>query len=229
MVIWYKNMNGLRLSKFVVAEMARKRRKKKDFYLGDDNMGTKLEVVVNKIKTGGVDVGCLSETNVAWEQKTARKAATMMVKRWLERTARLVTATSKVKTGSAHKPGGNGILIEGTWDPYIRKSKVDSTGMGRWVSVTLQGKKDRKLTIITAYRVCHQNEKYAGEQTAFMQQYGMMRAMGIQQPNTRGQLIKDLQKEIVERRRKMRKSSWLSTSTRHRKKGRQDFGRTWRM
>ena len=202
MVLWYNNINGLRPSEFVVAEMSRRRRKEKDGYLGVDNVGTKLERVVQTMKTGGIDIGCLSETNTAWERTKVRKAARNMVKRGLQRSARLITATSKVKAGSTHKPGGNGIIVSGAWAPYVREARADPSGMGRWASVTMQGRKEKKLTIITAYRVCAQNEQHAGEQTAYMQQYGLMRAQGTKNPNPREQMVADLQKEIIERRDK---------------------------
>ena len=67
-------------------------------------MGTKLEVVVHRMKTGGIDVGCLSKTNVAWEREKVRRATLKIVKRGLERSARLVTVTSKVNQGVHTNP-----------------------------------------------------------------------------------------------------------------------------
>jgi hypothetical protein len=73
---------------------------------------------------------------------------------------------------------------------------MDPYGLGRWSCVTLRGKADTIICIITAYRVC--NDKYSGPKTAYQQQKRQLAAIfreHQQQPqlDTYKQFIIDLQ------------------------------------
>ena len=68
--------------------------------------------------------------------------------------------------------------------------------MGRWSSATLQGRNGKRVTIITSYRVCHQNISTAGEKTAYMQQWASLRQNGHEHPNPRQAHLNDLRKYI---------------------------------
>jgi hypothetical protein len=48
---------------------------------------------------------------------------------------------------------------------------VHPYGLGRWSFITMRGKADRLLTIISAYRVCQKSSSSTGVKTAYMQQY----------------------------------------------------------
>ena len=79
-----------------------------------------------------------------------------------------MTSSPAPKTVSYHKPGGTGKALTVTWSAFTCDCVKDYNGIYRWSFVTVQGKSGKKLTIITAYIVCRQSEKYAGLQTAIM-------------------------------------------------------------
>jgi hypothetical protein len=74
----------------------------------------------------------------------------------------------------------------------------DPFGLGRWSYITLRGKDNKKLTIVTGYRVCQATPSSAGIKTAYMQQYRKISAKlrdtdKQSTPNPRHQFVLDLQ------------------------------------
>ena len=69
--------------------------------------------------------------------------------------------------------------------------------MGRWSYVTLQGKSNRRVMFITAYRVCEQHDP--GPETAYFQQWTYLRSQGIIDPKPRQQILDDLAQFIKEK------------------------------
>ena len=64
------------------------------------------------------------------------------------------TSCSNQLLHSKKKQGGTVTMASGRWIPRKVKSGADSKG--RWSYITLKGKGTRKVTFITAYRVCQQ-------------------------------------------------------------------------
>ena len=62
--------------------------------------------------------------------------------------------------------------------------------------MTLQGQRGKRITIISAYRVCYQNISTAGEKTAYMQQWAVLRQKGHGKPNPRQTHLDDLCQHI---------------------------------
>ena len=56
----------------------------------------------------------------------------------------------------------------------------------------LQGERDKGILTITTHGVCHKPSDDPVPYTAFVQQYTDMRKMGIQKPNPRRQILKDI-------------------------------------
>ena len=69
--------------------------------------------------------------------------------------------------GSTFKPGGTITTVTGAWSGRIIKKGQDT--FGRWSYISLRGKSNKKLTIITMYRVCAQKGAN-GTNTAYLQQ-----------------------------------------------------------
>jgi hypothetical protein len=66
----------------------------------------------------------------------------------------LSTSCSNQLLHSEKKMGGTMMLLDGRWAG--RKLLQSSDAKGRWSSITLVGRCSRKVTLISAYRVCHQ-------------------------------------------------------------------------
>eukprot|EP00957_Ditylum_brightwellii_P177657 13532161-Ditylum_brightwellii.AAC.1 len=74
--------------------------------------------------------------------------------------------------------------------------KVHASGadqFGQWSYVTLSGKNKRKVTVVTAYRVCKNSLATAEENTCQMQQWRSLRKQGVEVPDPRKQFMTDFE------------------------------------
>jgi hypothetical protein len=99
------------------------------------------------------------------------------------------TSTAAPRTGR-YLPGGTTTSVLGEQSSRVIQSGTDNTGMGRYSWVTLQGKENRTITMISAYRVC--STKTPGPFTAYSQQAHIMSLRGNTNPDPRQETIQDL-------------------------------------
>ena len=105
----------------------------------------------------------------------------------------MATAPAPSSTGdSRYQPGGTALFVKGDWTGRILKTSEDTGDMGRWCTITIQGKGDIKLDIICGYRSVDQDIASAGTTTNYYQQWMNLRAKGDQQPDPREQFFIDL-------------------------------------
>jgi hypothetical protein len=81
------------------------------------------------------------------------------------------TSSDKFET-TYHKRGGNTCGDLGQMVHRVIASGRDEAGCGRWSQITYAAKENKKITQISAYRVCKQ--KNPGDLTASKQQHGIM-------------------------------------------------------
>ena len=86
------------------------------------------------------------------------------------------------------------MIIVGKWSPAIANTYLDP--YGRFVSVTLNVPKSPNLTVYSAYNVCENKITTAGKKTIYAQQWKLLRLQGVNNPDPRHQLIKDLAKQV---------------------------------
>ena len=67
--------------------------------------------------------------------------------------------------------GGTLQIATDRWSARLQSKGVNPYGLGRWSYMILSGKVDRKVSVITAFRVCKSTFDSAGDTTCFMQQY----------------------------------------------------------
>ena len=153
--------------------------------------GHTLEVTCQSIKQYNIDIACLTETNPNWDHPKAKKQIHKIKKQFCKR-RKLTTTMSTVPWKIVHKPGGVSILSTPLISPRIIKEQQDPTGMGRWTSITINGRNKTKVTIISAYRVCLTTIKATGPNTAFCQQWDMLEEKGKKIIVIREKMINDL-------------------------------------
>jgi hypothetical protein len=73
--------------------------------------------------------------------------------------------------------------------------------MGRWNELIIQGKRGKKLLVITAYRVCKNCAATAGPTTSFSQQWHILRWLHTCNPDPPKQFIHDLEARVSSARR----------------------------
>ena len=72
----------------------------------------------------------------------------------------------------------------------------DSSGLGRWNGVTLAGRNNQHLTILTAYRVCSNSIRNTSLGSAFAREYYHFAADTGQTVNPRRLFLRDIKKQI---------------------------------
>jgi negative regulator of replication initiation len=145
----------------------------------------------NKIQITG-----FAETNVPWHDKrVVKKIRTHMRRVWTA--SKLATSAAPMTGGEKfYQPGGTAMILNGDWTGRVIDCTEDASNMGRWSTMRLQGKEDKKLAFICAYRVCDQDIRSTGSNTVFTQQWNHLRAQGIEEPDPRLQFIIDLTKHM---------------------------------
>ena len=112
----------------------------------------------------------------------------------MDKNANLIMAGSNTKThGRVAKRGGVMTMTRGNWSGRIVKSGKEA--LGRWTYITLAGKKNRKVTIYTLYRVCDQKHN-SGNCTIYMQQENDLRQKHKKIVDPRESILKDLTIQI---------------------------------
>ncbi len=85
--------------------------------------------------------------------------------------------------------GGTLTSAVGSWSLRVLSKEQDPSGIGHWSSITLVGKWNTKVTIITVYRCTHSN----GDTSAWTQEKSFMQdCQSKQSPNLCQQFINDL-------------------------------------
>ena len=110
--------------------------------------------------------------------------------------SRLLTNTSSIRFDRIYKPGGTASLINNEWTGRIIRCEVDPTGLGRWTTAIMNGKRHRKIAIIGAYQVCKTSIHQCGLTTCYSQQWHLLRARGVEFPDPRKAFWDDLTQHI---------------------------------
>lgn len=193
--VMYNNVNGLKISEFLKMRMSDKVNKKKKKMLSVKKGVAKLTGVLATIRNWNANILCLAETQVAWENHVVRNNVVSELRR-LDAHAGLVGSSSCAACCDVYKPGGTATVFDGNWAGRITK-ETDNSKLGRWSCITIAGRNDTNLTIITAYRCCKgQTERSTGMYSSYMQQAKILRTQGRKiSPQTA--FVEDLEKYIV--------------------------------
>ena len=137
-------------------------------FINDLEHHTKIEAFVKQMYSWQVQVSVLTEPCIEWRDSIPRKVIKDIGKKY-DRLANWIVETSKCYSGSFVKPGG--ALIHSTGDAASRiiEKGTDPWGYGRWAYTRYQGKDNRSLLVVRAYRVGHRTS-LAGSSTAWYQQ-----------------------------------------------------------
>ncbi len=163
--------------------------------ISSSNEFIKWKEILQSIVTHDIDTACFSETNVEWRHPTATSRIPALTKRFFQH-SRLTTTTSSIKFDRPYKPGGAAMLITNEWTGRILNCDADNSGLGRWTTTTMTGKRHRKIAIISAYQVCQTSIHQCGFTTSFAQQWHLLRAQGREFPDPRATFWQDLTRHV---------------------------------
>ena len=149
--LYYNNCNCLEATRTISNAIKAKAQKNNKKFLGFSKQDSKLDGIMQRVLEWQANIICLAETGVDWNAKVAKRTFGKIVNVYDTRMC-MTTSTANTSSTSYYKPGGTATLVDGIWSGSITKRGDDPHGMERWSYVTLTGKKDTRLTIITAYR-----------------------------------------------------------------------------
>ena len=152
---------------------------------------------MNYSNTYNIDILGLAETNLNWHNRGTKESMLHKLKSSITKNTRIITSSANIKTKSNFLPGGT-MMISHNQISNRTSSSVDKSPMGRWTSITLQGKRNNKITIITTYRANKNDISRCGPSTIFSQQWHYQHSLGIIQPNPRQSILEDLETYINE-------------------------------
>eukprot|EP00957_Ditylum_brightwellii_P208890 15359416-Ditylum_brightwellii.AAC.1 len=110
---------------------------------------------------------------------------------------KLTISNSPERTKTEFQLGGTAILITDKWVRHVCHS--GSNRLGSWSIVTIKGKLDRRITIVSAYRVCQESLDQAGSSTCWKQQWRQLKKKGHPNPDPRKIFLKDFSYFIEDR------------------------------
>ncbi len=96
------------------------------------------------------DIVCLQETNTNWTTPIIRLAGQIFNKSEY-RAHRIATTAGKAVNDSNYLPGGTLIAALGRWTVRVTGSGYDTSGLGRWSHLTLQGSNNISYVIVSGY------------------------------------------------------------------------------
>ena len=157
-----------------------------------DRDGSGLRQRFDAYDAQDLDIHGLVEHNLDTTQPTVNNTLHIAAKKtWPH--FRLILASSEFQARHFHKPGGTGVIVLHSTCGSITSKYQDP--MGRWTSVTLRGKKDRTVSIITCYQVCNQPSSRLGV-TASHQQVVFLRQQQRSHLTPREAFVTDLANHI---------------------------------
>jgi hypothetical protein len=143
------------------------------------------------ISTLQIDICGIAETNIAWTEPTRKHAEITLRKH--ARQANMNTCSSIEVGCNEYQPGGAVSCVTGRWTGRILERLSDTSGLGPWTGHVLAGKNKQHVAVITAY--CP--PKSTGFNTAYQQQWRILRKREDPNSKPRETLLKDLQQYIL--------------------------------
>ena len=119
-----------------------------------------------------INIQCYSEVNANVQHPKVGKAF-FEIPKSMDQTVKATWCTSEFQTESEFKPGGTGIMTNGTSSSRIKESGKDK--LGRWTYQVLEGTTNHDVVIFSVYQCCISSS--AGMKTAHRQQRVLLSEM----------------------------------------------------
>jgi hypothetical protein len=145
----------------------------------------------------GTGLISLPETNVNWNQPYQyTRVYHTLCDQW--ETSSIQTSLHPEKHRSQSQRGGTLQILTDYWVSRLKDKGMDPYGLGRWSYMILNGRGNKSIAIITAYRPCSDTPSSAGNKTVYMQQFRTLLAYNnsiksLATPNPHRQFTLDLQ------------------------------------
>jgi len=151
-----------------------------------------MVAITDELNNLGASIFAAQETNINWNPSTISLIAAQCCQ--ASKQVLLSTASSVTQEKDWHQPGGTLLMTLNKWTSQVIDRGMDKP-LGRWSFVELVGQQEKKVIIVSAYRVC--NQKFdAASNTATAQQIRLMQTHGVMNSKPRTAFLNDLIHQI---------------------------------
>lgn len=151
------------------------------------------EAYANYMNEMEADIIGIAKTNINFNRNDLQENFRTRIRN-VRPTHKCVISHMKSESTDNHIRGGVAMILNGNW--CGRTVATESDTMGRWASITLQGRQDSQIRIISAYRPCSSTNDGSKRRTVWMQQWERLREDGKKEPDPRKQCLSDLAHNI---------------------------------
>jgi hypothetical protein len=145
-----------------------------------------------------VNIVGLIETNVDWRHKKSQSKIRNIFRKYWPRVV-FASSSSDRRQKGLYQPGGTLSFVTSPWASRS-SSGTDPRGLGRWSTVTILGRSNKKVTVITAYRV-DGTRTTKGPFTAYSQQLYLLEEKDSANTDPITNFYSDLQELILQLKR----------------------------
>jgi len=151
-----------------------------------------MEAITTEIINIGASVFAIQETNNHWDTAATHQLYTQCRK--IASQIAISTSSSNDSTTPGYQPGGTVTLAMDPWTSRI-VARGNDPSLGRWSYLEFMGKSNKRLIVVSGYRVC--NQKFdAASNMVTAQQIRLLQAQGIQKPKPCQIFIDDIIAQI---------------------------------
>jgi hypothetical protein len=127
------------------------------------------------------------ETNIDWTHRDIKWDCTKIVRKAWKHAKMSVSSSTEV-FDTPYQLGGTATIVGRDWAG--RATIANDSELGRWSEIRLEGKANKAVSIIMAYGVIEKNT--SGKKTVYAQQRKILERQGIQNPEPRSAMFRDL-------------------------------------
>ena len=132
------------------------------------------EVILQVLHEHQIDVACVTEINLDLTKALVKYKLNKKARKFDKNKSLIMASSSSFTLSTKTKRGGLLTYTRDNWSG--REIEKGKENLGRWTYVTLSGKANSKVIIITLYRVCNQKNYGDGGCTIYMQQEADLQA-----------------------------------------------------
>ena len=154
---------GINLMRFVLVNM---------HGMQEHNGYAKVKEIGEAMVRHQADFGAFTETQRNWSIKELQNKIHSKLKPYFKQSKMVTSSADPVAKhkDEEYQLGGTCLIIGDPFVGRVCETKTDTT-LGRWNFITLEGKQQKHLTVITAYQVNKDSVKTAKARSTWRQQY----------------------------------------------------------
>jgi len=158
--------------------------------LSTQNDYLQWKAAVQVITTSEADAVSIQELNVAWN-KINKWNIQQILKQPTGNALIATTISTEIQT-LLHQQGGALQALLGNWVPHTVDTGQDTTGLGRWSFIKLQGQNNKRYILLSGYHICENQCIDLGSNNTYNQQYQLLHQQGHHSPDLQTQFLNDL-------------------------------------